>query len=112
VPFEHSQANRDTRPHLIGGNGDLVWEAGKFSNPPERDRDITGPVIHAGQVNRVGPVVASLGLAHPCDPSREVAVWGTAKTRTSATRRTRRPTKVRWIVRVDPLFGSGVSRPS
>lgn len=33
----HSQANRDTRPHLIGGHGDLVWETGKFNNPPERD---------------------------------------------------------------------------
>jgi nitrite reductase (NO-forming) len=33
----HSQANRDTRPHLIGGHGDWVWETGKFANPPERD---------------------------------------------------------------------------
>lgn len=33
----HSQANRDTRPHLIGGHGDWVWETGKFSNPPQRD---------------------------------------------------------------------------
>jgi nitrite reductase (NO-forming) len=33
----HSQANRDTRPHLIGGHGDYVWESGKFSNPPETD---------------------------------------------------------------------------
>ncbi|WP_108258883.1 copper-containing nitrite reductase [Mangrovicoccus ximenensis] len=37
VLFVHSQANRDTRPHLIGGHGDLVWETGKFANPPERD---------------------------------------------------------------------------
>ncbi|WP_442969615.1 copper-containing nitrite reductase [Pseudomonas sp. USHLN015] len=33
----HSQANRDTRPHLIGGHGDHVWASGKFSNPPEQD---------------------------------------------------------------------------
>ena len=33
----HSQANRDTRPHLIGGHGDFVWEQGKFANPPARD---------------------------------------------------------------------------
>lgn len=33
----HSQANRDTRPHLIGGHGDYVWETGKFSNPPQKD---------------------------------------------------------------------------
>jgi len=35
VLFVHSQANRDTRPHLIGGHGDYVWESGKFSNAPE-----------------------------------------------------------------------------
>ncbi len=33
----HAQANRDTRPHLIGGHGDFVWEMGKFNNPPARD---------------------------------------------------------------------------
>lgn len=37
VLFVHSQANRDSRPHLIGGHGDLVWETGKFNNPPQRD---------------------------------------------------------------------------
>ncbi|MBN9127584.1 MAG: nitrite reductase, copper-containing, partial [Nitrosospira sp.] len=34
VLFIHTQANRDTRPHLIGGHGDLVWQGGKFSDPP------------------------------------------------------------------------------
>ncbi|UYO94062.1 copper-containing nitrite reductase [Pollutimonas sp. M17] len=33
----HSQANRDTRPHLIGGHGDWVWETGKFANAPEKN---------------------------------------------------------------------------
>ncbi|MCB9090934.1 MAG: nitrite reductase, copper-containing [Halobacteriovoraceae bacterium] len=33
----HSQANYDTRPHLIGGHGDYVWERGSFGNPPKRD---------------------------------------------------------------------------
>lgn len=33
----HSQASRDTRPHLVGGFGDYVWETGKFSNAPETD---------------------------------------------------------------------------
>jgi nitrite reductase (NO-forming) len=33
----HSQANRDTRPHIIGGHGDHVWEQGKFANAPEKD---------------------------------------------------------------------------
>jgi nitrite reductase (NO-forming) len=37
VLIVHSQANRDTRPHLIGGHGDHVWETGKFSNPPQVD---------------------------------------------------------------------------
>ncbi|WP_218013950.1 copper-containing nitrite reductase, partial [Rubellimicrobium rubrum] len=37
VLFVHNQANRDTRPHLIGGHGDLVWEAGKFHNTPQVD---------------------------------------------------------------------------
>tara|TARA_Y100000389_G_C17433864_1_gene504328 strand:- start:587 stop:1735 length:1149 start_codon:yes stop_codon:yes gene_type:complete len=37
VLFVHSQANRDSRPHLIGGHGDFVWETGKFNNPPQRD---------------------------------------------------------------------------
>ncbi len=35
VLIVHSQANRDTRPHIIGGHGDYVWETGKFANPPE-----------------------------------------------------------------------------
>jgi nitrite reductase (NO-forming) len=35
VLIVHSQANRDSRPHLIGGHGDYVWETGKFSNAPE-----------------------------------------------------------------------------
>ncbi len=31
----HSQANRDTRPHLIGGHGSLVWEKGSFNDKPQ-----------------------------------------------------------------------------
>lgn len=30
----HNQANRDTRPHLIGGHGDYVWETGSFGDAP------------------------------------------------------------------------------
>ncbi len=37
VMIVHSQANRDTRPHLIGGHGDYVWDTGKFNNPPQKD---------------------------------------------------------------------------
>lgn len=34
VLFIHSQANRDSRPHLIGGHGDLVWNDGSFGDLP------------------------------------------------------------------------------
>lgn len=34
VLFIHAQANRDTRPHLIGGHGEYVWETGSFDDPP------------------------------------------------------------------------------
>ena len=34
VLFIHSQANRDSRPHLIGGHGDYVWETGSFTDMP------------------------------------------------------------------------------
>ena len=37
VLIVHSQADRDSRAHLVGGHGDYVWETGKFSNPPETD---------------------------------------------------------------------------
>lgn len=39
VLIVHSQANRDTRPHLIGGHGDYVWQTGKFLNPPDVDQE-------------------------------------------------------------------------
>lgn len=34
VLFIHSQANRDSRPHLIGGHADLMWRGGSFSDVP------------------------------------------------------------------------------
>ena len=37
VLFITSQANRDTRIHLIGGHADLYWPAGKFNNQPYTD---------------------------------------------------------------------------
>lgn len=37
VLIVHSQANRDTRPHLIGGHGDNVWSTGSFSDDPQTD---------------------------------------------------------------------------
>ncbi len=39
VLFIHSQANEDSRPHLIGGHGDLVWEGGSFSDKPVTGRE-------------------------------------------------------------------------
>ena len=35
VLMVHNQANRDTRPHLIGGHGNYVWESGSFSDAPQ-----------------------------------------------------------------------------
>jgi nitrite reductase (NO-forming) len=37
VMFVHSQANYDTRPHIIGGHGDYVWERGSFDDAPDTD---------------------------------------------------------------------------
>ncbi|MBK5270526.1 MAG: nitrite reductase, copper-containing [Bacteroidia bacterium] len=34
VLFITSEANRDTRMHLIGGHGDLVWQGGSFNEKP------------------------------------------------------------------------------
>ena len=34
VLFIHAQANRDSRPHLIGGHGDHVWDTGSFNDAP------------------------------------------------------------------------------
>ncbi|HLB55431.1 MAG TPA: copper-containing nitrite reductase [Gemmatimonadales bacterium] len=36
VLFIHAQANRDTRPHLIGGHADLFW-SNSFADPPATD---------------------------------------------------------------------------
>lgn len=35
VMIVHSQADRGSNIHLVGGHGDYVWTSGKFSNPPE-----------------------------------------------------------------------------
>ena len=35
VLIVHSQANRHSYPHLIGGHGDYVWERGSFSDAPK-----------------------------------------------------------------------------
>ena len=37
VLIVHAEANRDTRPHLIGGHGDYVWQTGSFNDAPETD---------------------------------------------------------------------------
>lgn len=39
VLFIHSQANEDSRPHLIGGHADLVWEGGSFGDQPVINRE-------------------------------------------------------------------------
>jgi nitrite reductase (NO-forming) len=37
VLMVHAQANRDSRPHLIGGHGEYVWERGSFNSAPKTD---------------------------------------------------------------------------
>lgn len=44
VLFIHSQANRDSRVHLIGGHADLFWHGGSFSDAPMTNRE-TWPVF-------------------------------------------------------------------
>ncbi len=46
VLIVHSQANRQSYPHLIGGHGDYVWERGAFNSPPRLD--LESWVIAAG----------------------------------------------------------------
>lgn len=49
VLFIHSQANRDSRVHIIGGHGDLVWHGGSFADAPDTNRE-TWPVF-GGEVS-------------------------------------------------------------
>ena len=49
VLIVHSQANRQSYPHLIGGHGDYVWERGAFSSPPRVD--LESWVIAAGSAS-------------------------------------------------------------
>lgn len=44
VLFIHSQANRDSRVHLIGGHADLFWHGGSFNDVPMTNRE-TWPVF-------------------------------------------------------------------
>ncbi len=37
VLIVHAQCSRDTRPHLIGGHGDYVWQSGSFEDRPDTD---------------------------------------------------------------------------
>lgn len=46
VLIVHSQANRQSYPHLIGGHGDCVWERGGLNSPPRVD--LESWVIAAG----------------------------------------------------------------
>ncbi|MDO4232671.1 MAG: copper-containing nitrite reductase [Lautropia sp.] len=46
VMFYHSQANRQSYPHLIGGHGEYVWERGNLADAPAQDLETW--VIAAG----------------------------------------------------------------
>jgi nitrite reductase (NO-forming) len=48
----HSEANRDSRPHLIGGHGDYVWETGKFGNAPQTGLERPGSSAADPRVRR------------------------------------------------------------
>ena len=37
VMIYHSQANRFSYPHLIGGHGEYVWECGNLADTPAQD---------------------------------------------------------------------------
>ena len=37
IMIYHSQANRQSFPHLIGGHGDYVWERGNLADAPAQD---------------------------------------------------------------------------
>ena len=51
VLFIHSQSNRDSRPHLIGGHGDVVWVGGSFADTPITNQETWfvpgGPAVAA-----------------------------------------------------------------
>lgn len=49
VLFITSQANRDTRIHLIGGHADLVWLGGSFNDKPATIYE-TWPVVGGSAV--------------------------------------------------------------
>jgi nitrite reductase (NO-forming) len=49
VLFITSQANRDTRMHLIGGHADLVWLGGSFSDKPATNYE-SWPVVGGSAV--------------------------------------------------------------
>lgn len=46
IMIYHSQANRQSYPHLIGGHGDYVWERGNLADHPAQDLETW--VIAAG----------------------------------------------------------------
>ena len=66
VLIVHSQANRDTRPHLIGGHGDYVWEEGKFANPPAKDLETW--FIRGGSAGSGALHVPAAGRLRLCQP--------------------------------------------
>ncbi len=49
VLFITSQANRDTRIHLIGGHADLVWLGGSFNDAPATNYE-SWPVVGGSAV--------------------------------------------------------------
>ncbi len=74
VLFIHSQANRDTRPHLIGGHGDLVWQGGSFNDPPITNQETWCQAYRAS--NRLFQLLLGQGANRPSARADERGVWG------------------------------------
>ncbi len=60
VLFIHAQANRDSRPHLIGGHGDQVWEGGSFNDKPDTNMETW--FIRGGSAGAMGYTFQQPGL--------------------------------------------------
>ena len=82
----HSQANRDTRPHLIGGRR-LGLETGKFGNPPQKNLEtwfIRGSSASAALYTFKQPGVYAY-LNHNLIEAFELGAAGTSRSRASGT---------------------------
>ncbi len=65
VLIMHSQADRDSRLHLVGGFGGFVWETGEFANAPAADLEtwfIRGGSVGAALTTFLQPGIVSTSI--------------------------------------------------